>query len=115
MPPVRSVLLYTATLVAFSPAVANQYLAIPIAFCAVYRNAFSLLYMALASVYLTAGLKLWGLDRWVPLNLIGYPMQCSLLAMAIVWVLWSRWDPERRNRLTGKIVGRFSRRIPDHE
>ncbi len=88
LPPMRSLLLYTAVLVAFSPALANQYLAIPIAFCAVWRNPLTLLYSALATVYLAAGLNLAGLQRVVDPATVGYALQTAVLAAAAVWALW---------------------------
>lgn len=47
-----SLLLYTAVIVVFSPAIANQYLAIPVAFTSINMNLFSFIYNLTGLVYL---------------------------------------------------------------
>ncbi len=98
-PPVRALLLYTALLVAFSPAAANQYLALVVSFVAVYRNPFTVLFTVVASLHLMIdrqGLHLAALERWVPEAAVGFPVLVALLLLGIVWAL-------RRDRLVASL------------
>jgi hypothetical protein len=88
--PVESLLLYLAALVAFSPTVANQSLAIPAATVAVFPNPLFAAFVAVASLHLLVdhqGLDLAAVQRVVPPELVGYTTQMVLLLAGLVWLL----------------------------
>jgi hypothetical protein len=111
---VESLLLYTCVLVATSPAIVNQYLAIPIPFVATHLNPFTILYTAIATVHLfidVNGFHLASLTRTTGADLSaltgGFPLKADsltstgcadiavyLLCLGLVWVTW------RQNILT---------------
>jgi hypothetical protein len=85
-PALESLLLYTCVLVATAPATTNQYLAIPIAFTAVFINAFTMLYTAVATYHLSV-------DVNGPHFLPYIHQRCDdiaiyILCVALVWVTW---------------------------
>jgi hypothetical protein len=85
-PALESLLLYTCVLVATAPATTNQYLAIPIAFTAVFVNAFTMLYTAVATYHLSV-------DVNGPHFLPFIHQRCDdiviyVLCLALVWVTW---------------------------
>ncbi len=83
---VESLFLYTCVLVGASPAIVNQYLAIPMPFVATHLNPFTILYVAIATMHLLVdhnGLHLTGL----------YFRKCDdiavcVLCLALVWTIW---------------------------
>ena len=85
---IESLLLYTAVLVAASPAIVNQYLAIPLPFVATHLNPLTILYVAVATTHLLVdydGLHLTSL----------YFTKCSdiavcVLCLALAWMLWGQ-------------------------
>ena len=80
---VHYLLLYTAVLVAASPAITNQYLAIPIPFISVNLNLFSWFYTLLGTLHLLVdgnGLHLQGLQAMIRLHANQY---YSILAMLL--------------------------------
>ena len=84
----ESLLLYTAVLVTASPAVVNQYLAIPVPFVATHFNVFTLLYTAFGTLHLLVdvnGLHMTGLSRTVFIDIV-----ICLLCLGLVWVTWRR-------------------------
>jgi len=86
----RALLFYTVILVAFSPSVANQYLAIVVPFVSVYRNPPTVLYTVTASLYLLMarrGLHLATLALWIPPDVVGYQLQVGLLLAGLVWAV----------------------------
>lgn len=87
----NSLLLYTALLVATSPAIANQYIAIPIAFIAVNPNPFLLLYSVVGTWHLIVnpdGLHVSIFQLNVHIN--DYLALVILLCFGFVWHLWRR-------------------------
>jgi hypothetical protein len=85
-PALESLLLYTCVLVATAPATTNQYLAIPVAFTAVFVNAFTMLYTAVATYHLS-------LDVNGPHFLPYIHQRCDdiviyVLCLALIWVTW---------------------------
>jgi hypothetical protein len=111
---VESLLLYTCVLVATSPAIASQYLAIPISFVATHLNPFTILYTAIATLHLLIDvndfhlaslIRTTGIDISVLTS--GFPIKdnsltstgCAdiaiyTLCLGLVWVTW------RQNILT---------------
>jgi hypothetical protein len=86
----ESLLVYTAVLVAASPATAIQYLAIPTAFVAVFANPFTIAYLCVASVHCAHFLP-WSISRISLLSdrSAGNPcVAILLLALGIIWVTW---------------------------
>ncbi|HTB83163.1 MAG TPA: hypothetical protein VK742_05870 [Candidatus Sulfotelmatobacter sp.] len=81
----KSLLIYTVVLVATSPATNNQYLAIPLAFTAVFINFFTVCYTLTATYHLCVdadGLHL--------LEKFGYyaDLAIYILCFALIWTLW---------------------------
>ena len=88
--PVRGLLFYTALLVAFSPAAANQYLTLAVPFVVVYRNVFTAGFTVVASLHLLIdrnGLHLPWLSHWLPADAVGYSVQVALLLAGVIWAL----------------------------
>ena len=86
---VESLLLYTAALVAFCPAFANQYFAIPVAFLALRFNWLALAYTIAITLFLLVnenGLQLHLLHR-VSQDIYGY-MAVFSLGFCLLWSLW---------------------------
>lgn len=84
---VESLLFYTCVLVVASPAVANQYLAIPVPFIAVQLfNPFTILFTFFATLHLLVNVD--GLHL-VSLSLTGYAdIAICFLCFGLVWSLW---------------------------
>lgn len=85
--PLESLLIYTGILVAVSPAVANQYLTIPVAFISAFLNPFFVLYTFASSLFILFdknGLCLV-LIPWLDRD---YSIMIILLSMGIVWYQW---------------------------
>lgn len=81
----ESLLAYTCVLVAFSPAIAGQYLAIPIAFLAVRMNVLAVLYTIFAAWYLLIhpnGLSL-SVMPWMSAS-----FAVCTLAFVLAWATW---------------------------
>lgn len=88
---VESMLFYTGLLVATSPAMVNEYLAIPGAFVATHLNLFTVLYTVLATLRLLVdanGLHLGGADPATSFNFACYAL--FALGLALVWVTWRK-------------------------
>ena len=105
---VESLLLYTCVLVATSPAIASQYLAIPIPFVVTHLNPFTILYVAIATLHLLIDvndfhlaslIRKTGIDTSVLTS--GFPIKdnsltstgCAdiaiyTLCLGLVWVTW---------------------------
>lgn len=93
--PLDLLLIYTICLVAFSSAIANEYLSIPIIALCVVRTRWGLLYMAVASLYLCVqydGLSLAWLQHYVdpgtqdgPGVAVWHRLMVSLLILHLVW------------------------------
>jgi uncharacterized protein Usg len=80
----ESLLLYTAVLVTASPAVANQYLAIPVPFVATHINIFTLLYTAFGTLHLLVdgnGLYITGITG------ICADIAISMLCLGLIWLI----------------------------
>ena len=111
---VESLLLYTCVLVATSPAIASQYLAIPIPFVVTHLNPFTILYVAIATLHLfidvndfhlASLIRTTGVDTSILTG--GFPIKDNsltstgcvdiaiyALCLGLVWVTW------RQNILT---------------
>jgi hypothetical protein len=87
-----SFLLYTCVFVATSPAIANQYLAIPISFIAVNPNIFFLLYTIIGTWHLMVhpdGLNISALQSIIPISTGTYfALLIFLLCLGFIWHLW---------------------------
>jgi len=81
----ESLLVYTGILVAFSPACANQYLAIPVALAAVFPNWLFLLYTLIGTYHLAVQIPNGPLIR-----LFGYYDNVAIYTLfgALVWMWW---------------------------
>ena len=84
----ESLLYYTVVLVAASPAIVNQYLAIPMVFVVTHLNTFTVLYAAVATLHLLVdpeGLHIGGL---------GFrkcdDIAICVLFLALIWTPWRR-------------------------
>lgn len=88
----RSLLIYTAVLVAASPSITNQYLTIPVAFVSAYLNPFTGLYTLVGTWYLLLnknGLHFSPLQSISPFDFVTYyAIMVCLLTAGIVWMLW---------------------------
>lgn len=101
----ESFLVYTAVLVAASPAITNQYLAIPVPFTAVYFNVVSCIYAAAGALHLLVdydALNLMGL-RELDLGerAMSYSFLVWTLCAGVVWAVWG----EALRRVARKLVG----------
>ena len=107
----ESLLVYSAVLVVASPAITNQYLAIPVPFTAVYFNVFSCAYAAVGAWHLGIdydGLnltRLHGVD-WTERNTY-YSAAVWILCAAIVWARWRPAFASAAKRLVKPISGRL--------
>jgi hypothetical protein len=104
---VESLLLYTAVLVTASPAVVNQYLAIPVPFVATHFNVFTLLYTAFGTLHLLVdvnGLHLAGIIPGTCADISIY-----MLCLGLLWIIgrqrlldWLEWCiAEVKNQFIG--------------
>jgi hypothetical protein len=84
-PVMESLLLYTCVLVAASPAIANQYLAIPVPFVATCVNVFTVLYTCVGTWHLFINVNGFGFGGGSVADLAAY-----LLCLALVWSAWKR-------------------------
>lgn len=89
--PLETTFLYLVCLVVFSSAIANQYLAIPVAAMAVNWNVMYLAYTGAVTIYLTAaaaGLHVWMLERWLGghgnTSIISYGDSVALLFLGLM-------------------------------
>jgi hypothetical protein len=82
----ESLLIYTAVLVSTSPAMANQYLAIPAAFVSVYVNPFSICYILIAAVHIIADVNGPHLFKNFRGSYADLAVYC--LFLALVWTMW---------------------------
>ena len=83
---VESLLAYTCVLVAASPAIVGQYLAIPIAFVAVRWGVLTALFTIFGTWELLVhhnGLELFGVLPWMSPNVPIYTLACAL-----IWATW---------------------------
>jgi hypothetical protein len=87
-----SLLLYTCVVVAFSPATANQYLAIPVPFIATNFNPFALMYTTLGTFFLLInndGLHISLFPFYSSIDkTVYYAILVTLLVLAFIWVVW---------------------------
>ena len=90
--PTESLLVYSSILVWASPAVANQYLAIPIAFISANINPFTIVYTVIGALFLLvngAGLQF---TIYKPLDIIlntySYKVLIFLLLFGFIWKVW---------------------------
>jgi hypothetical protein len=83
---VESLLFYTAVLVIASPAVINQYLAIPVAFTATNINVFTLLYTAVATLHLLVDPN--GLHRPGLMATGCADIAVCCLFFGVIWTTW---------------------------
>lgn len=87
-----SLLFYILVLFVFSPEMANQYLAIPLAAVAVYMNFPFALYSLAATAHFLKQMPnspYPGLLSWIPAPLVDYPV-CTALALAgLVWIFFA--------------------------
>lgn len=81
----ESLLLYTAVLVATSPAMANQYLVIPIAFVAVELNVLSIGYVLFATIHI---LSFEHGPHLLPVRASYDDLAGTFLIFTVIWVLW---------------------------
>ncbi len=103
----ESLLLYTAVLVTASPAVVNQYLAIPIPFVAAHFNIFTLLYTAFGTLHLLVDVNGFHIAGIIPG--ICADISICMLCLALVWIIgrqtllhWLEWCiAEVKNQFTG--------------
>jgi hypothetical protein len=102
-----SLLLYSSILVAASPAIANQYLAIVIPFVSVFPNIFNIAYSVLGSLFLLIddeALHLAGIQEKLPMS----QNQCIgiLIAVLTFGIIWTNWRDNILSfiRKTGKII-----------
>jgi len=88
----ESLLVYTCVLVAASPAITNQYLAVAVPFVAANLNPFALMYTAIGTWYLlldSNGLHISELQRFAEISRNGYyAVLVSLLSLALIWSIW---------------------------
>ncbi len=106
-------ILYLVSLVVFSSAIANQYLAIAVPFLAIYRSHLSTIFTVVATAYLLTeknGLHFGFMQKIVPLKFISYNIQIVFLFAAFVfsmkktvitnWLVTSRkWIKQEFNNL----------------
>jgi hypothetical protein len=88
---VESMLFYTGLLVAGSPAMVNEYLAIPAVFVATHLNLFTILYTAIATLRLLVdanGLHLAGASPTTSFDFSCYAL--FMLGLGLVWVTWRK-------------------------
>jgi hypothetical protein len=83
----ESLLIYCGALVAFSPAMANQYLAIPAALIAVFPSVPFAIYTAIAVLHLCADQR-DGPHPWAGLNGRYDDMAICALCFALAWLFW---------------------------
>jgi hypothetical protein len=101
-PGLESLILYTAVLVGASPATTNQYLAIPVAFTAVFINLFSVLYTVIATYFICVSLHGPHLANQQPMfRGLEEMIAIYCLCFAVGWVTWrgisaARLDKKRR-------------------
>lgn len=88
----ENLLFYTCVLTAFSPAIANQYLVIPLPFLSVFPNLISLAYTGLGTVHLLNDND--GLHLEIVRQILGlgrnpfYAAMVTLLLMQLGWLEW---------------------------
>lgn len=85
----ESVLLYTAVLLVFSPAIANQYLALAMPYVAWFMNPFGIAYALGATVLLAISADGLALSEAVELswlNTWGFAILITTLLLSLVWV-----------------------------
>lgn len=107
----EALLIYTLLLVACSPAVANQALAIVCAAMAVFPNAIFGLYVALGTLHLLVhheGLHLVAVKQVVPSWLVDYPALMVVLAAGTLWLLCGHELQPMWQRLRGSRSARTS-------
>jgi hypothetical protein len=85
-PGLPSLLVYTGVLVATSPAISNQYLAIPAALACVELGPFFIAYLALASLHLSVDFCGPHLFKSIPGGFADIATAC--LFFALVWMMW---------------------------
>lgn len=86
-----SLLAYTCVLVAASPSMANQYLAIPIPFISMNYNLFFLAYVVVGTWHLIidgTGLHIARLRVFQPKSIDNYVVLVVLLSLGFAWHLW---------------------------
>ena len=88
-----SLLFYTCILVATSPSIANQYVAIAVPFVVANLNLFTVAYIAIGTLYLVvhkSGLHVYALQPFAGIDRNVYRAGLiSLLAAGFIWRLWA--------------------------
>lgn len=110
-----SMLLYTAVLLVFSPAMANQYLALAMPFVVWFLNPFGIAYTVAATLHLMAssdGLALISgvNDRW--LYTWGFTVLVGMLLLTVAWIFYRDsiiGSSRRVGRWLGQEIGRLFR------
>ena len=110
-----SMLLYTAVLLVFSPAMANQYLALAMPFVVWFLNPFGIAYTVAATLHLMAssdGLALISgvNDRW--LYTWGFTVLVGMLLLTVAWIFYRDsiiGSSRRVGRWLGHEIGRLFR------
>lgn len=88
-PVIEAFSLYLLVTVIFSPAIANQYLAIASIPIAMFPNIFLAAYVAIGTVYLIvnqAGFNIAALGKFVPERFVGYNTLIILLFLGLIWI-----------------------------
>lgn len=112
----KSLLAYTIAIVIFSPAIANQYLAIAIPFVAVNFNALFALFTLLSTLFLTvdvSGLSQYWLKDYLPESLIGYNAQIVVLTLGFVFVYFRKQIVEGIKKMYSWVKGEMVTQIRD--
>lgn len=90
---IESLLLYSCILVFLSPAITNQYLAIPLSFVAAYINPAGAAYTLVGTLHLLTdmdGLNWLGRNWKFAFREIFYALSVLLLCAAFIWSIWGK-------------------------
>lgn len=90
---VEALLLYSCILVFLSPAIANQYLAIPLPFLAAHMNPAGAAYTMIGTLHLLTdmdGLNMFGRGETYAAREIFYAFSVLLLCAAFLWSVWGK-------------------------
>lgn len=111
LPPLRAALVYLVALVVLSPAMANQYLAIPMATVAAALNPAYLVYAASAVLVILSNDDGLGLHLFEPLGpgasgwldgRFAYDLPVVLLTLGLAWQLWA-WRSSAKDDGAGAV------------
>ncbi len=113
----ESLLLYLLILYIFSPEMANQYLAVPLAAVAVFINPPFFLYSIAASLHLLKqlpGSSFPDFFSWIPAPVVDYPVCSSLAFFGLIWIFYSTqikaWMREACQWLLREVRGQLAGR-----